>query len=228
MTTQARKATKTDIICEKLHQDIISNVFAPGERLPLSLLKERYQVGASPLREALSCLTTSGLVELEPQCGFRVPNISIEELFDIYRIRESIMNLAIEMAIAQRDDAWEAELVASHHRLTRYLTSQNKIEVDEWERRQKDFFQMIVKGAKSPWLQKIHDMLFDQAARYRMLCLHKHFLNKKVLNKVVDENQQLVDSILAKDLKKALKISQQIYRDSAENIKEILQEHFSK
>jgi GntR family carbon starvation induced transcriptional regulator len=228
MNTQTRKATKTDIILEKLHQDIISNVFAPGEKLPLSSLKERYQVGASPLREALSSLTTSGLVELEPQCGFRIPPISLEELFDIYRVREAIMDLAIEMAIAQHDDAWEADLLAYHHRLSRYLTTQNKIDVDEWERRQKDFFQMIVKGAKSPWLQKIHDMLFDQAARYRMLCLHKHFLNKKLLNKVTEENQQLVNSILAKDLKKALNLSQQIYRDSAKSIEEILQEHFSK
>lgn len=228
MTAQLRKTTKTDIITEKLHQDIISNVFAPGERLPLSSLKERYQVGASPLREALSCLTTTGLVELEPQCGFRIPNISIEELFDIYRVREAIMDLAIEMAISHQDDAWEAELIACHHRLTKYLTTQKKIEVDEWERKQKDFFQTIVKGAKSPWLQKIHDMLFDQAARYRMLCLHKHYLNKKLLNKVTEENQQLVNSILGKDLKKALKLSQQIYRDSAKNIEEILQEHFNK
>lgn len=222
MNTQARKVTKTDVIFEKLQHDIISNVFAPGERLPLSVLKERYQVGASPLREALSSLTTSGLVEVEAQCGFRVPDISLTELHDIYQVREAIMNIALEMAIAQEDEEWEAELMTSHHRLARYLTTQNKIEIEEWERRQKDFFQMLVKGSKSPWLQKIHDMMFDQAARYRMLCLRKNQFNKKLLSKVTEENQELVNSILAKNLKKAIRLSQQIYRDSAKSIEEIL------
>lgn len=222
MTDQSRKTTKTAIICEKLQEDIINNVFSAGDRLPLSALKERYQVGATPLREALSRLSSQGFVELEEQCGFRIPTLSISELHDIYFVRESIMKTAIELAMSHKDDNWEAELLTSHHRLSRYITSQNKIDIQEWEKRQKDFFQTIIKGAKSPWLSKIHDLLYDQAARYRMLCLQKNYFNKKLLDKVSLENQTLVENILARNLKKSLTIIQQIYQDTIQSIEDIL------
>ncbi len=53
---------------------------APGAKLKIELLQERYQVGATPLREALSLLCATGLVERIEQRGFRVARVGAEEL----------------------------------------------------------------------------------------------------------------------------------------------------
>jgi DNA-binding GntR family transcriptional regulator len=188
----------------------------------MSMLKERYQTGATPLREALARLSVQGLVELEPQCGGRVPELSSEELHDIYRIREAIMELALELIISNNDDEWEAALVSSWHRLSKYLSSSSKIDVHEWEERQKDFFHILVKGARSPWLLKIHDMLFMQAARYRLLCINTHSTNKKVLADYLAENQNLVDALLSKNLNKTKKIFAEIWKNTVAQIDSIM------
>jgi GntR family carbon starvation induced transcriptional regulator len=222
MTILSRKATKTDELVTQLQQDIVSNIFSPGERLPLSMLKARYHTGATPLREALSRLSAQGFVETEPQCGSRVPALSSEELHDIYRIREAITELALELIAENGDEAWEAELLASWHKLYKYLTSQSTIETQEWEKRQKEFFYVLVKGAKSPWLLKLHDMLYDQAARYRLLCISKNYRNKKNLARYAADDQELVDAILAKNTKKARAIYKRIWRDTVTTIDNLL------
>lgn len=222
MNETMRKVTKTDVLTDSLLQDIINNVFSPGERLPLSLLKERYKTGATPIREALSRLSAKGLVEIEPQCGCHVPTLSVEELRDIYRIREAITVLAIELIVEHSDEAWEAELMASWHKLSKYLTTQQTVETQEWEKRQKDFFHTLMKGSKSPWLIKIHDLLYDQATRYRLLCINKNHRNKTNLARYIAEDQSLVDALLAKNKIKAKKIFAQIWQNTVEQIENIL------
>lgn len=227
MLVKSRKATKTHLIFDQLHQDLINNIYMPGERLPMSMLKDRYQVGGSPLRESLSRLAAQGLLEVEEQCGFRVTPLSIVELHDIYMAREVIDLAALERAIKLGDDNWEADVVASAHRLAKYIdprTQLGKIDITEWERRQKDFIYSIVKGSHSPWLLKIHNMLYDQAARYRMLCLQKHYGDKKILNSVIVENQRLVDAILARDIKNARNSFIDAWHNTIEVITHILQE----
>lgn len=223
--TNTRKPTKTQQIFSQLHDDIVNNIFVPGERLPISKLKERYQVGGSPLRESLSRLATQGLLEIEPQCGFRVKPLSLAELHDIYMAREVIDTHALELALQMSDDAWEADVIAKSHRLIKYIdprTQIGKIETAEWEKRQQDFYFAIIKGSQSPWLIKIHHMLYAQATRYRRLCLQKHHRDKKLLTAVVDEYQRLVKAILARDIPAARKIFQQSWRTTVQTISVIL------
>jgi GntR family transcriptional regulator, carbon starvation induced regulator len=222
-TTQARKATKTDLLVTQLQQDIIGNIFAPGERLTMSALKARYKTGATPLREALSRLSSQGFVEIEPQCGGRVPSLSRDELHDIYRIREVITSLAITLIAENADDAWEAEFLTTWYQLHKYLTSRCTKDTREWEKLQRSFFHILIKGAKSPWLLKLHDMLYDQAARYRRLCINKNYRNTKNLAHYAAEDQLLVDAILAKNIHKANLIFKRIWKDTVTTIEALLE-----
>jgi len=46
----------------QLKHDILTGYFQPGEKLVMARLKQHYQVGVSPLREALSRLLVEQLV----------------------------------------------------------------------------------------------------------------------------------------------------------------------
>jgi len=225
MLVKPRKATKTTVIFEKLRDDIISNRLRPGERLPLSTLKERYSVGGSPLREALSRLAAQGLVDGEEQCGYRVSQLSVKELRDLYTARETIETRALELAIEQGDEVWESEVVAFFYRLNRYLDSHAQsqtIDPAEWEKRQRDFFCAIVRGSQSNWLIRMHDMLYDQSTRYRMLCLFKHYQDARLLAVFIADNQRLIDAITARDKVKAQKIRHEAWLNNVKSITEIL------
>ena len=66
----------------RLRDDIISGMLAPSEKLRIEHLRQRYGMGASALREALSRLVSDGLVECEAQRGYWVSPVSRAEPSD--------------------------------------------------------------------------------------------------------------------------------------------------
>jgi GntR family carbon starvation induced transcriptional regulator len=224
MNIKSRKPTKVAIVLEQLQDDILNGKFAPQEKLPIETLKQRYGLSGSPLREALSRLVANGLVQVEEQCGFCVAPLSLDELADIYNLRAHIENLALEMAILNGDDHWEAEILAAWHRFSKYIDPRiNKnIEPAKWDLLQREFLYALVKACNSPWLWKIRDMLYDQAARYRVVCLNAHFNDEKVLRKLIKRDENLVAAVLARDTQAACRLSEEGYRDSANFIADVL------
>lgn len=204
------KKSKTSSVLEKLRHDLISGYFDPGQKLQMEHLKERYGVGYSPLREALSRLVSQGLVNLEDLCGFSVPPLSLEELYDLYAVRIQIETRALELAIQYGDAYWEADVLACWHRYAQYLTPSpnNPLDPGEWNALQKEFTFTLIKACQSPWLLKIQNMLYDHSSRYRFLCLGRHHQDEKVLAEFRQENEALVAAVLARDKEKAIQISQ--------------------
>jgi len=52
--------TASSRVFDNLRKDLVGGRFAAGEKLAINALKERYQVGLSPLREALNRLAPMG------------------------------------------------------------------------------------------------------------------------------------------------------------------------
>lgn len=59
--------TLTDKVSKMICQDILTGELKPGQKLVVAELKQKYNVGASPIREALVQLSWSKYVKLEPQ-----------------------------------------------------------------------------------------------------------------------------------------------------------------
>lgn len=204
-----RKLTKATQVFLNLQADIIHGRLEEGSRLQMEFLKDRYQVGYSPLREALSRLVSHGLVEMEEQCGFRVPTMSLKDFYDLHLLRRHIDTLALELAIERGCDKWEAEVIAKWHQLSKYTLSKTNDEIDlsAWQQIQKDFLTTLIKGCDAPWLSKISMMLFDQAIRYRTLCLNENFYKKEWRTKYIKDREHLMKAILARDTQKAIKLA---------------------
>ena len=60
----SRQNTASQIL-DKLTTDILQGVYLPNDKLQIKTLKDRYNVGTSPLREALSQLIAKDLVVSE-------------------------------------------------------------------------------------------------------------------------------------------------------------------
>ena len=74
----------------RLRQDVLSGRLVANERLKVSLLAERYQTSANPVREALQQLRGEGLVVISPNRGARVRQIDADFVRDIYEIEAQI------------------------------------------------------------------------------------------------------------------------------------------
>jgi DNA-binding GntR family transcriptional regulator len=170
--------TLADLADRHLRHDIVRGMLKPGEKLTAAALIQRYGIGASPLREALSRLSADHLVLLQGKRGFTVAPISLADLDDISRARRLVETEAVRLSVNEGDELWEARMVAAFHRLERAderLKSGAALEpeLDAWEQRNRDFHEAIISACCSPWLLRLQHLLFTQHERYRRLSLGK-------------------------------------------------------
>lgn len=193
-----------------LKNDIIRGVFQPDEKLRMSLLTARYQLGVGPLREALSQLVAEQLVTAVNQKGYRVAPMSGQELLDIFDARANTEAMLVGLAIARGDDAWEAEIIARSHMLSKLeAVDASEALLDEWDLRHQAFHTAIVAGCGSRYLLQMRERLFDLAARYRFIWLRKTVLSVEMLEDKHIQHQALVDAILARDTSLACELMRQ-------------------
>ena len=69
---------------QRIHSLIIQGELAPGQKLKIEELRKALGTGASPVREALSLLTSEHLVERIDQRGFVVTGVSVDAFIWLY------------------------------------------------------------------------------------------------------------------------------------------------
>ncbi|MCU4673295.1 GntR family transcriptional regulator [Microbacterium fluvii] len=88
---------KTDVRAQ-LRAAILQGVYAPRQRLIEAELAEEYSASRFVLRNALIALAAEGLIELQPNRGARVREISVPEAIEITEIRQAVEGLVAARA----------------------------------------------------------------------------------------------------------------------------------
>jgi GntR family transcriptional regulator, carbon starvation induced regulator len=192
-------ATLSERAATLVEHDILAGLLAPGSRLGIVDLVQRYEIGATPLREGLSRLMSRGLIVGTGQRGFRVADISREDLLDITLMRTAVEIEAIRLAVTHGDDAWEAGIVSALHQMRRHIerTGNEFSEgTDDFDRLHKGFHTALLAGCGSRRLLAAHSDLYDQAYRYRRLMMSSFDSGKKF----VRAHQLLADRIVSRDI----------------------------
>lgn len=156
----------------RIRADILSSKLPPGTKLRFDKLRHEYDVGLSPLREALSRLAASGLVTTVGQRGFRVATVSKADLLDVTMVRKELEGSALRKSVLHGDDAWEAQVVAARHRLAlleRGNSTADTPSEEIWEERHRDFHHALISACRSPWLLHLTSLVNDQFDRYRRI-----------------------------------------------------------
>jgi DNA-binding GntR family transcriptional regulator len=109
MSTPASGPVTSDVYTE-LRTAILRGEYAPRQRLIETELTERYATSRFVLRNALTRLETEGLVELQPNRGARVREISVQEAIEITEIRQAVEGLVAARAAERITDEEIADL----------------------------------------------------------------------------------------------------------------------
>lgn len=98
MTNKLKFFTKTEIVYEKLKEDIISGILRQGEKIIAREISKELGVSDIPVREALKKLETEGLVENIPYVGSRVSQINLKKAAEIFAVRLELEAFATRLA----------------------------------------------------------------------------------------------------------------------------------
>jgi len=199
MDDKAQPTSNTHRVYQKLRQQIITGEIPPGNRLKVDVLKSSLEAGASPIREALSLLTSDQLVERIDQRGFRTSPVSEAQFQEILTLRCQLEELALRSSINNGDTQWEEQLVLAHHRLHRA----KREPLIDWEELHKSFHQALLKACDSPVLLRFCDQLYDLNIRYRFLAGMSNTYKKR---NIIDEHQLIMEAVVARSSDEAVKL----------------------
>lgn len=206
----------TRSVYQQLRADLLAGKFRPGEKLRAEVLRQRFNIGSSPIREALNRLLAEGFVVLEDQKGFSVAQVSAEELQELVRARTMIDGAAVTESIKRYDTAWEEGLVLALHRLARVArreTDQSLEDNPEWERLHRAFHVALVGGCGSRWLARVSEQLFDAAERYRLLTASQLSPRNEL-----EEHQAIVAACLERRTEDAVRLLEEHYSSTSRSI----------
>jgi DNA-binding GntR family transcriptional regulator len=187
----------------QLRQDIITGAVAPGARLHTRDLCRRFDTGLSPVREALSRLSSEKLVLQSDQRGFAAAPLTLADLDDLTRARSALNEAALREAVARGGTAWEEGLALAFFRLSRiarFAAEERRNPV--WDAAHRDFHAALVEGCDSRWMTGFCAQLFDAFERYRNLSPFGRATRPDHL----EEHRTIMEAALARDAEAACRL----------------------
>lgn len=206
-----------EIVYESLRNTIISGKIPVGERIVEKEYAERLNISRTPVREALRALEMEELVEYIPRVGVVVKRITIEDVFEIYKIRQHLEVLA---AVSAMDNITEEEIKEIEELLT--LTEKKNAEgdIEEVIKLFGVFNQKIYEASRMKRLTSMISKLNEYLQRFRNISISDNERresalkdHREILEAIVLKNKEEIEKIIKSHLEKSLEVVAQEIRE---------------
>jgi DNA-binding GntR family transcriptional regulator len=177
----AAGTTRASAVCERLRADIRQGVLEPGSRLRVEAMRERYGVGASPLREALNRLSAEGWWRARTSAASAWRRCNGASCPSSRATACSWRACAARVVSQARDAQWEDQLVLlgapavadAAFPFRRGLPAQPGLEALH-----REFHRTLLARCPSRWLRGFCDSLADEAYRFRQVAAGVSFSSR--------------------------------------------------
>jgi GntR family transcriptional regulator, carbon starvation induced regulator len=204
---------------DRLREDIMRGVLAPGQKLKFNTLTEAYGVGMGTLREVLHKLAADGLVEAEERRGFTVEAVGVEQVIDAASVRILLEEEGLRRSIQFGDVEWEVAVLGTYRRLescSEALARKPHIINDQWQASHRDFHRALVSACRSPMLLDFRDIMFARWERYARLSLSTELHDVAVTINNTTEHRAIKDAALARDADRAASLLRKHFEGTRE------------
>lgn len=182
------KATLSEQIYDELYHDITDQRLVCGQKLTLKVLKERFQVSHTPIREALTRLAENGLVTYYSNCGVTVTEFEEDDIKEIYQFIGELDAMAIKFCknvFSPTPLLYDLKEIVSKGNA---LLAEGKI--NEWKEYSEEFHTVFYRHGKNAYLD-------DAAKRVRakvevLSCMYYKKQNVEKINEGHIEIYELV------------------------------------
>lgn len=195
---------------------IINNTLKQGEVVSEAELANELKISKTPIREALQQLESEGLIKNIPRKGTFVTNITIEDIREIYEIREIIECGAVRLAALRAD-------------------------IGELENIRKEYDPIVEDNDSNPenllWIgEKLHGFIFESLNNRRLSALHSnlqdnvdrlrsYFVRRSGQERLKEshvEHLEIIDALLARDPDRAEKAMRNHINNAINHIKSLI------
>ena len=183
-----------DSIADQLRASILSQQDAPGSAITESAVALRFGVARPTARIAIERLVADGLLRREAHHAARVPELSRDDIVDLFDNRSIIESAA--MAALARSGTIPAEALTAH----RAIGSDD----GRFAEHDIDFHRSLVAGQPSPRLTRMHSLLIGEI----QLCIGQVQAAQLMTPlEVAAQHQGILDAITAGDSAEAARLT---------------------
>ena len=206
-------------VLEALRRAIVSGRLAPGQRLTERELIEMLGVSRTVIREALRQIEAEGLVEIIPNKGPVVRELSPVEAKDLYRIRAVLEGLAARLFAENASDEMVDKLGAALGCVIRAYQGENGEEALDAKTK---FYDLLYQGAASPSLASMLGVVQARVWRWRAVGLTHPDRAHNRLAESVENLRCLIAAIRNKDGESADRIAREEVSKAAEEVMRLI------
>ncbi|MDT2024499.1 FCD domain-containing protein [Methylocella sp. CPCC 101449] len=200
-----------------IRDDIQWGRLPPDLPLRFDELRKRYDIGISPLREALTRLASERLVTSVGQKGFRVASLTNADVLDTAATRLVIEREALRQSIEKGDVHWEMAVVAAFHGLARHSLPSPADDGASWQYFHREFHMTLISACGSRWQLEFAGLLFDQAERHRIVRT-SITPEDTLVRDIQAEHQTIFDAVMARDAERAVAALTEHYEKTAQAV----------
>lgn len=175
---------------DEIENEILTGLWAPGDRLDEVALASRFGVSRTPIREALLQLSAAGLIEVRPRRGAIVATVGAERLIEMFEVMAELEGLAGRLATRRHTDA-DMKVIMDAHEACRQAAGAGDSDAYYYENER--FHYAIYHASHSQFLIEQCTALHRRLKPYRRLQL-------RVRNRVAKsfaEHEQVVAALMA-------------------------------
>jgi DNA-binding GntR family transcriptional regulator len=159
-------------IYERVKLLILQGELPSGDPLVERSLADRLGVSRTPVRETILRLEREGLVRIVGRKGAFVAEYTIEDVIEIYQLREGIEGMAARLSCGRIDPE---RIAYFEENLRRYRTdpSLREEQPGEWQKLGRDFHHMFIAASENKRLIRTVESLKDQIELFRGITMTK-------------------------------------------------------
>lgn len=196
-----------DVVYEYLRTAIINGLIKPGERLVEKEYAEKFNISRTPVREALRKLEIEGLVENIPRRGDIVKGIDLNDMMEIFAIRQALEPLIVKTAMENLTPEAITRLQETVDKMTFH---DNLDDTPAVLTSFQAFHDILLDLSNMPRLSSIISQLKDYLGRFRTMSLSSPERriqaikeHKEILQAIIANDNQTAEQLLAAHLASA-------------------------
>jgi DNA-binding GntR family transcriptional regulator len=200
-----------DLVWEK----ITTLELPPGAPINEQELAEEFDMGVTPVREALKWLAHENLVDVTERHGIYVADVNVEDLQQLSEMRLSLESLSARLAAerVQSDDLVVLEALRKEQAAVTPEESRDLFDLDH------RFHQAVAKAAHNRYLAQTLERLFGLSRRLWYLALP----HLELLTSSVEKHVELVEAIEEGDADRAEEIMHRHVKEFYDEVRQILE-----
>jgi DNA-binding GntR family transcriptional regulator len=207
------RRTLADDVTNLLRKAIFHGEVRPGEHLREEHFAELFGVSRGPIREALNRLEGEFLVVKQPNRGFFVRALSIQDVEEIYPLRLALERLAVQLAIQNP----QAQVFAQMQMVVDQMAqlAQGDFSLGEAAELNMNFHECLCLASGN---QRLHAAWTNLRSQIYLYLVARTEVSPSFRARLHTLHQDLLDPIVARDLPRAIQLLETHFQAAYQDI----------